>query len=80
MGKYDPLRRYLIRQKGRRVELSFNEIERLIGAYLPKAALRAQWWDGGQDAPSEAAQLKAWLGAGYRARLKTVERVEFERL
>lgn len=38
MAKYEPLRRYLARQKTARVELTFSDIERLIGAFPPKAA------------------------------------------
>jgi hypothetical protein len=77
MAKYDPLRRYLARQKTVRVALSFREIERLIGAFLPKAALTASWWSTPE--PS-AAQAKAWPAAGYRARLDAGELVVFERV
>jgi len=78
MAKYDPLRRYLVRQKSSRVELSFTEVERLIGAYLPKAAARSQWWDLDND-PQTSVQVQAWRAAGYRARLIAAERVAFER-
>jgi len=78
MAKYDPLRRYLARQKPARVELSFAEVERLIGAYLPKAAARSQWWDLDDDPPASV-QIQAWRAAGYRARLVAAERVAFER-
>lgn len=43
MAKYDPLRRYLVRQKAQSIELTFSEIERLIGAMLPKGAMNAAW-------------------------------------
>jgi len=79
MAKYDPLKRYLARQKTARVELSFDDIERMIGAFLPKAAARSQWWDDvGTDGPP-AVQMQAWRSAGYRAQLTTRERVIFER-
>lgn len=79
MAKYDPLRRYLTRQKTVRVELSFADVERLIGAYLPKAAAQASWWSGeGQD-PAPAVQVQAWRAAGYRAALAGGEKVLFER-
>lgn len=46
MGKYDPLRDYLRRQRAQEFELTFGEIERRLGAMLPKGAERAQWWAG----------------------------------
>ncbi len=43
MGKYDPLGTYLRRQKADVVDLSFLDIERKLGAMLPKAALAESW-------------------------------------
>jgi len=78
MAKYDPLRRFLARQKTARVELTFTDIERLIGAFLPKAAARPAWWEGtGAGVPP--VQVQAWGSAGYRAQLARNERVVFER-
>lgn len=37
MGKYDPLRDYLCRQKARELELTFVEIERRLGYLLPNS-------------------------------------------
>lgn len=76
MAKYEPLRRYLARQRTARVELSFTDIERMIGAFLPKAAARPTWWNA-VEAP--APQVRAWRAAGYRAELAPDERVVFER-
>jgi len=78
MAKYEPLRRYLARQKTARVELSFADIERLIGAFLPKAAARPTWWDQ-IDAGAPSVQVQAWRAAGYRAQLVRGESVVFER-
>jgi hypothetical protein len=78
MSKYEPLRRYLARQRAARVEMTFNEIENMIGALLPKAAARAVWWDEAA-ASGAAVQTRAWRGAGYRAQLGANERVVFER-
>lgn len=78
MAKYEPLRRYLARQKTPRVELTFTDIERMIGAFLPKAAGRSQWWDSAEVNVS-AVQVQAWRTAGYRAQLARGERVVFER-
>lgn len=45
MAKYEPLRRYLARQKAVRVEMTFSEIERMIGSFLPKRAQSTAWWE-----------------------------------
>jgi hypothetical protein len=79
MAKYDPLQRYLARQKTARVELTFTDIERMIGAFLPKAAGRPQWWTEIEADVPPAVQVQAWRSAGYRARLTDGERVVFER-
>ena len=44
MGKYDPLRDYLRKQKADDLELSFVEMERKIGYMLPKSANVPSWW------------------------------------
>ena len=59
MAKYEPLRRYLARQKTARVELTFTDIERMIGAFLPKAAARPTWWDEMEAAAPTAPPPKA---------------------
>lgn len=50
MGKYDPLRDYLRKQKTDELDLSFVEMERKIGYMLPKSASLPQWWPRA-DAP-----------------------------
>lgn len=78
MAKYEPLRRYLARQKSPQVEMSFSEIERMIGALLPKRAQQPDWWTDAVDPLSVQAQ--SWRSAGYQARLDGTERVRFERV
>jgi hypothetical protein len=80
MAKYDPLRRYLSRQKTASVTLSFMEIERMIGALLPKSAAQTAWWaDAGDDDP-KAVQKAAWRDIGYTATLLPGEdRARFDR-
>lgn len=68
MAKYDPLCGHLRRQRQAELELSFVEIERILGAMLPKGAARPQWWAHGADQPPSV-QYGAWRGAGYEARL-----------
>lgn len=76
MGKYDPLCAYLRRQKGDPVDLSFRDIERKLGALLPKAALIDSWWS-----PAAGVQSQAWLDAGFEATpLIKSERVLFTRV
>lgn len=79
MAKYAPLQRYLARQKTARVEMTFADIERLIGAFLPRAAARATWWNA-IEAVDPPVQIQAWRAAGYRAKLGRDERVVFERV
>lgn len=74
MGKYDSLARFLKRQKGAAVELSFTEIERRLGALLPKAANTAEWWR------AEGAQTRSWEPLGFVATLEPgSEQVRFDR-
>ena len=80
LAKYDPLRSYLKRQKADALELSFREIENLIGYLLPKSAGRPEWWANSDEEPSaRAVQRQAWLEAGYHARLQAQDRVAFNR-
>ena len=81
MGKYDALEGHLRRQKTATYEMSFRDIERVLGALLPKSAQRPEWWANEQNPTTRHVQSKAWLRAGYRAVPQTQsERVRFERL
>ncbi|MFN3779728.1 MAG: hypothetical protein ACK4SI_12115 [Brevundimonas aurantiaca] len=73
MGKYDPLAAFLRRRAGDDIELTFTEIERRLGALLPKAAQADGWWSG------DGVQVRAWWGAGFSAELTGPERVRFTR-
>jgi hypothetical protein len=81
MAKYDPLRNFLHRRRRTpECELTFAEIERVIGAMLPKAAQRHEWWAGFGPADYEAVQRKAWASVGFEARpVVERERVRFVR-
>ncbi|AQR63615.1 hypothetical protein BZG35_17050 [Brevundimonas sp. LM2] len=81
MSKYDPLLTYLKRQKTDALELSFREIENLIGYLLPNKAGQPGWWaEADGDAPARAVQQRAWRDAGYSARLLPChDRVAFQR-
>lgn len=80
MGKYDPLRDYLKRQKIDALELSFAEIELRLRAMLPKGAGLPEWWADEVEPTPREVQRDAWRAAGFRACLiPGKERVRFER-
>lgn len=79
MAKYDPLETYLRRRAGAELELSFADIERIVGSMLPNSASRPQWWANETDAASSHVQCRAWRNAGYDAFLLPGERVLFSR-
>jgi hypothetical protein len=79
VGKYDPLRRYLRRSKSSGLELSFTEIERIIGGMLPNSAARPQWWANAAEPDARFVQQAAWREAGFNAYLTGSEKVRFER-
>lgn len=64
MGKYDPLGEYLAGQPQPRVELSFEQIEGILAAGLPRSACRHRaFW---ANNPRGHVHASAWLGAGWR--------------
>ena len=67
MNDYDTLRDYLKRQKQTEFVLSFDEIEDIIGAALPRAAQRASWWDSLRSPDIQMPQREAVLAAGFAA-------------
>jgi hypothetical protein len=66
VAKYDPLRDYLMPQIHREFELSFREIEDILGLPLPESVERPQWWANTSAATSHV-QREAWRQAGYDA-------------
>ena len=77
MAKYDPLGGHLRRARLTEMELSFDDIERVLGAMLPKSAARAEWWANEIPANSKQVQCHAWIGACYEAQLLGKQRVRF---
>ena len=60
--KYYPLERYLSIQNNNRIELTFSDIEKIIGDTLPPFAHKyLAWWANGGHI-----QAYAWLNAGWR--------------
>jgi hypothetical protein len=80
MGKYDALGGYLRRQRADRLELTFAEVERMLGAMLPNSARRPEWWSNEASKDTRHVQCRAWLSHGYKAYLvKGADRVRFEK-
>ena len=67
MTQYDALRDYLKRQKQAEFVLSFDEIEEIIDAALPRAAQRASWWETLRSPQEKMPQREACLEAGFIA-------------
>ncbi|MGG0655253.1 DUF7662 domain-containing protein [Rummeliibacillus pycnus] len=64
-GKYLPLYEYLSKQQDKHIVLTFEEIEEILQAKLPKSAYKYQaWW--GNTRSGTYVQAAAWLEAGFR--------------
>lgn len=60
MGKYEPLKAFLSARKSDELEISFAELESIVGP-LPKSARASrEWW-----AAESAVQALAWRSAGW---------------
>ncbi len=81
MTQYDALRDYLKRQNQAEFVLSFEQIEEIIDAALPRAAQRASWWETLRSPQEKMPQREACLEAGFTAtRLPDGESVRFTRM
>jgi hypothetical protein len=67
VNDYDALRDYLMRQKQTEFVLSFEQIEEILDAALPRAAHRASWWETERSPQEKMPQREACLEAGYIA-------------
>lgn len=64
MGKYIDLTYFLMNSKQEQVNISFLEIERILGFKLPPSAyVHMPWWANGGHS-----QANAWLKAGYKVK------------
>jgi len=78
---YDALRDYLKKQKLPEFVLSFEEIEEIVDAALPRAAQRASWWETLRSPQEKMPQRQACLEAGYVAtRMPDGGRVRFKKM
>jgi hypothetical protein len=67
VNDYDALRDYLMRHKQAEFVLTYEQIEEIIGAALPRAANRASWWDSLRSPDIKMPQREACLAAGFVA-------------
>ena len=67
MNDYDALRDYLKKQKLPEFVLTFQQIEEIIDAPLPRAAQRASWWETLRSPQEKMPQREACLAGGYIA-------------
>ncbi len=81
MNDYGPLRDYLKKQKLPEFVLSFQQIEEIIDAALPRAAYRASWWETMRSPQEKMPQRDACLAGGYIAtRVGGGKSVRFKRV
>jgi hypothetical protein len=81
VNDYDALRDYLKKQSLPEFVLSFEQIEEIIDAALPRAAQRASWWDSQRSPQEKMPQREACLAGGYVAtRLPDGKGVRFRRM
>jgi hypothetical protein len=62
VGKYDALFRHLCNAGDDSLEMTFDEIELLVGPLPATASTRRTWWSNDPIHPS--AHSRAWLDAG----------------
>jgi hypothetical protein len=81
VNDYDALRDYLKKQSLAEFVLSFEEVEEIIGATLPRAAQRASWWETLRSPQEKMPQREACLAGGYiAARQPEGKSVKFKRM
>ncbi|MGQ0685630.1 DUF7662 domain-containing protein [Bradyrhizobium sp.] len=81
MNDYDALRDYLKKQTLAEFVLTFEQIEEIIDAALPRAAHRASWWDSLRSPQEKMPQREACLEGGYIATRQADGRsVKFKRM
>ena len=81
MNDYDLLRDSLKTQKTSEFVLSFDQIEEIIDAALPRAAQRASWWETLRSPQEKMPQREACIEGGYVAtRLADGKSVRFKRM
>jgi hypothetical protein len=81
MSKYGPLETFLRDRAVAELDMTFADIEAVLGAKLPRSAWGRQWWANEASQVSTHVQCRAWQSAGYSARPRIAEgAVRFSRL
>jgi hypothetical protein len=81
VNDYDLLRDHLKKQTLPELVLSFDKIEEIIDAALPRAAHRASWWETLRSPQEKMPQREACLAGGYIAtRLADGKSVRFKKV
>ena len=81
MTSYDPLRDHLLKQSLTEFVLTFEKIEDILGFALPRASLRASWWEKERNPENARPQRDAIRDGGYEAtRLPGDKGVRFRKL
>jgi hypothetical protein len=63
VAKYSPLRRHLAAEVGPRADMTFAEIDELIGGLPASARRHRAWWSNERD--GRHVQARAWIDAGW---------------
>ncbi|ABD87821.1 DUF7662 domain-containing protein [Rhodopseudomonas palustris] len=63
MSKYAALGDFLSKQRAGRVQVSFAEIEKIIGGKLPGSQRYPAWWSNN---PMNNTMTRVWLDAGFQ--------------
>jgi hypothetical protein len=81
VNDYAALRDYLKKQTLAEFVLTFEEIEDIIDAALPRASHRASWWETLRSPQEKMPQREACLAGGYIAtRQADGKSVKFKRM
>jgi hypothetical protein len=64
MGKYEPIRRFLEASDCEGIDVSFGELEKILGFPLPNSAYRHQaWW--ANESHGSHSHSRSWQDAGW---------------
>ena len=75
--RYAKLKEYFLRKRERRIQLTFEQIEKIIERKLPDSSIYRAFWAN----DSKHSQSKAWMEAGWRVKAVNFDEhlVYFER-
>ncbi len=65
MSKYDQFTEFLTQSDRDKIQMTFEEIETVLGFSLPKSKSYPAWWSNN---PANNTMTNAWIAAGYKTR------------